>query len=182
MGPPRTSLWLWGVVAVLACKADGRTTLPRVADDIAEIEARLQSNEDELVSAGIMVAQVDPADTGPSTTQDQPPAPSPVEEEAVYERDDDAGAPALSSSRRTKAKAARPDYRERRLRKRRAEKDDAEQCKRICDLAEATCALADRICDLAAHHPDELRYEQACNRAETQCELASEACTACVAG
>ena len=183
MGPPRTPPWIWGVVALMACKAPAGSAPPQVADDIAEIEARLQSNEDELVAEGVMVAQAAPVDTGRSATYDQPPPPAtePTEEpEAEYDREEAADEARTVSVRRAKKKSSRSDYRERWLRKRRDKKEDAEQCKRICDLAEATCGLADRICDLASRHPDELRYERACTRAETQCELASEACTVCV--
>jgi hypothetical protein len=172
--------------AVAACKAAGPSTPPAVTDDIAEIEARLQVNEDELMAEGIMVAQAAPSAAGDENDyappiSDQEPVPTAPEADEEREEPANASADSREVTRQVKRKRdSRSAYRQRWLGKRRLAKDDAEQCKRICDLAEATCALADRICELAERHPDELRYEQACERAEDQCELASEACTACV--
>jgi hypothetical protein len=59
--------------------------------------------------------------------------------------------------------------------------DPAAQCGRICDLAEATCELHEKICTLADEHEGEQRYVAACTRADDDCRRASEACRACSA-
>lgn len=53
------------------------------------------------------------------------------------------------------------------------------RCETICDLATSICDLRDNICALAPRHPDEPRYQLACDRAGQDCSLASEACHAC---
>ena len=52
-------------------------------------------------------------------------------------------------------------------------------CQRVCDLAQAMCALESRICDMAGRHEDEPRYATACDRAAGHCQVASEACSGC---
>jgi hypothetical protein len=54
-----------------------------------------------------------------------------------------------------------------------------DRCQRICDLAHATCGLADRICELAGRHQGEARYEATCDRAEEDCRVATGACRTC---
>jgi hypothetical protein len=61
----------------------------------------------------------------------------------------------------------------------RSRRDADTRCERLCRLAEATCELETQICELAARHPGEPRYEQACLRAEQQCIAASDACQRC---
>jgi len=56
---------------------------------------------------------------------------------------------------------------------------DLNHCSELCDLAHSTCELEAKICDLAARHPGEPRYDAVCRRADEDCRLASEACTLC---
>ena len=62
-----------------------------------------------------------------------------------------------------------------------ADNDEREpgRCAELCDLASSTCELEAKICDLAARHPGEPRYEAVCQRADDDCRLASEACYLC---
>jgi hypothetical protein len=53
------------------------------------------------------------------------------------------------------------------------------RCERICELATNICELRDHICDLGSEHPNDLRYQRACERATLDCEGASEACEGC---
>jgi hypothetical protein len=61
-------------------------------------------------------------------------------------------------------------------------KTEADRCARICDLAEAICAIETNVCRLASEHPGDARYADVCARAETDCELASSACKECSDG
>lgn len=61
-------------------------------------------------------------------------------------------------------------------------KTEADRCGRICDLAEAICAIETNVCRLASEHPGDARYADVCARAEGDCELASSACKECSDG
>jgi hypothetical protein len=61
-------------------------------------------------------------------------------------------------------------------------KTEADRCARICDLAEAICAIETNVCRLASEHPGDARYADVCARAEGDCELASSACKECSDG
>lgn len=54
-----------------------------------------------------------------------------------------------------------------------------DRCMTVCELSAAICQLQDRICDLAPRHPDEPRYQAACQRAARDCETSREACHGC---
>lgn len=54
-----------------------------------------------------------------------------------------------------------------------------DRCTTVCELSAAICGLQDRICDLAPRHPNEPRYQAACQRAARDCETSQEACHAC---
>jgi hypothetical protein len=189
---PRTAGLVAGLIAgtlLGACKPAARVASPTdeegpVLDDIADVEAALEDNADELAAEGIYVAR---ADAPPQAVQQRPPAPETEVSEptAVPEldasEDEDAAVEAGVSpdaSEKPRGKS-REDFWSRWLEKRGRKKNEAERCQRVCDLAEATCELADRICELAQRHPDEVRYEAACDRAGHQCRVAAEACTAC---
>lgn len=53
------------------------------------------------------------------------------------------------------------------------------RCAELCDLADSTCDLEGKICDLAARHPGEVRFAEVCRRADEDCRIAAEACTLC---
>lgn len=53
------------------------------------------------------------------------------------------------------------------------------RCETICDLSSSICQLRDNICALAPRHPDEPRYQAACQRATEDCTISTEACHAC---
>ncbi len=53
------------------------------------------------------------------------------------------------------------------------------RCAELCDLADSTCELEGKICDLAARHPGEARFAEVCRRADEDCRIAAEACTLC---
>jgi hypothetical protein len=65
--------------------------------------------------------------------------------------------------------------------KRAESKPDADRgrCAELCDLADSTCDLEGKICDLAARHPGDARYAEVCRRADEDCRVAAEACTLC---
>lgn len=186
--------WALGlaVLPLVACKPKTRADEP--GHDVrswtlAEIEAELSRNDQALAGEGIMVAMASPPAYGESpptiepelqpVTEDgepdsggaaaEPVAPQPtpmVEPTAAYEAE---SAPELTS--------AKPMSRRRMSS--RSRREATTRCERVCGLAEATCELETQICELAARHPDEPRYAQACARAEQQCLAASEACQRC---
>jgi hypothetical protein len=49
----------------------------------------------------------------------------------------------------------------------------------LCELADSTCELEGKICDLAARHQGDARYAEVCRRADEDCRIAAEACTLC---
>ncbi len=102
------------------------------------------------------------------------PAPEPESEPVVAAEED-----AASSDDKLDVGAARAPSPSKRKASERRTRGEQTRCERICDLAEATCTLSDRICELAAEHVDDVRYENACERATSQCEAASEACSMC---
>jgi hypothetical protein len=53
------------------------------------------------------------------------------------------------------------------------------RCAELCDLADSTCELEGKICDLAARHQGDVRYAEVCRRADEDCRIAAEACTLC---
>lgn len=53
------------------------------------------------------------------------------------------------------------------------------RCMTVCDLSTSICQLQDRICDLAPRHPNEPRYQAACERAARDCQSSQEACHDC---
>lgn len=53
------------------------------------------------------------------------------------------------------------------------------RCAELCELADSTCDLEAKICDLAARHQGDARYAEVCRRADEDCRIAAEACTVC---
>jgi len=53
------------------------------------------------------------------------------------------------------------------------------RCEQVCDIAAAICGLEQQICGLVPRHPDDVRYQAACERAAGDCRFATEACHAC---
>lgn len=175
---------------------------------IAEIESELARNDQELAGEGIVIAMATPP-AAPTSVPDpviNEPATEQVGEEAGTEPEpagDDDGAIAPEPAARPTEPPPEPSMEpsaayesealmtespsltgaERREGRRRlssrSRRDVDTRCERVCRLAEATCELETQICELAARHPDEPRYAQACMRAEQQCEAASRACETC---
>ncbi|MEM6292632.1 MAG: hypothetical protein AAGA54_15275 [Myxococcota bacterium] len=201
--PLRPVLAIAGLACALTgCKSDAKSAPPMAPlDDLAAIESELDVNASRLESQGIRVAQA----TAPAV-EPRPPelkldddGDGDDAEDAVAEESgrDYAGAVApvpppsapadettISSaeSERIEADEAAPRSRQRekkRSSRRRERRSATSRCDRICDLAESTCELSDRICALANEHVDDVRYAEACTRAEAQCEAAAEACSAC---
>lgn len=56
---------------------------------------------------------------------------------------------------------------------------EVDRCGELCELADATCDLEVKICDLATRHTSEPRYAEVCRRAGDDCRLAADACTRC---
>jgi hypothetical protein len=84
-----------------------------------------------------------------------------------------ASTPAPSSAPRTDAAADSSTRTEARVEEGRG------RCAELCDLADSTCDLEGKICDLAARHPGEARFAEVCRRADEDCRIAAEACTLC---
>jgi hypothetical protein len=110
--------------------------------------------------------------------QASPPEPEPMpttaarpESQPVYGAEELTSVAPDSAAERRRANKRRLSTRSRR--------EASTRCERLCGLAEATCELETQICELAASHPGESRYQQACLRAEQQCIAASEACQRC---
>lgn len=118
--------------------------------DIDAIEARLAAHEAQLRAHG-----VSPSRQTAEGAADRQKAES--ADEARYAGEPTATAPAAASG------GAGPTHR----------------CETICDLSTAICQLRDNICALAPRHPDEPRYQVACQRAAEDCTIATEACHAC---
>ena len=58
-------------------------------------------------------------------------------------------------------------------------KPSSRRCEQVCDIAAAICGLEQQICGLVPRHPDDVRYQAACERAAGDCRFATEACHAC---
>lgn len=175
---------------------------------IAEIESELARTDQELAGEGIVVAMATPpvAPTNvPGPAVEEPAAEEAGTEPEPAGDDDGAGAsppePTAKPSEPQPMPTVAPtsayeseglasespslgsssvERREGRRRlSSRSRRDADTRCERVCRLAEATCELETQICELAARHPDEPRYAQACARAEQQCDAASRACQSC---
>lgn len=109
------------------------------------------------VSGDVMAPESEPA-----------PEAFPAAEERAVERDEAEYAP------RSEGRARRSN------RQKRSSREQApDRCEMICDLAAATCDLEAKICALASEHPEDARYQNACERANRDCDLAQEACLEC---
>lgn len=60
-----------------------------------------------------------------------------------------------------------------------APSEAAARCERIRSLAHEICTLRDRMCTLAAEHPGQSRYVNACTRAGETCQQARQAADRC---
>jgi hypothetical protein len=176
---------------------------------IAEIEAELARTDQELAGEGIMIAMATPMVAPPNVpgpAVEEPAAEEPVADEPGTEPEGDDDGSGVSDPPEPTAHPSEPmpttaptsvyegellgaespsvdssvQRREGRQRaSSRSRRDTDTRCERVCRLAEATCELETQICELAARHPDEPRYAQACARADQQCEAASQACQRC---
>lgn len=155
-----------------AAAAEGEAAMAG-ADDFARPEATLEDYvaelagyEEALRSEGVMIADattLDAGDVGGAAATE--PMQQPAEEKAKAGE-----APAADAAPAPPTRAAA---------KRRSRGPAKDRCERICTIAEATCGLSDRICELAQRHPGDERYRNACARAEQDCEVASHACRDC---
>ena len=125
---------------------------------IDDYERMLAQNEADLRTQGVSMpgpvggVTLDPNDAAEAEE-------APAEEEAVAGLDEvDEAAPAAQK---------------------RGVLEGRERCEMICDLAGMTCELEAKICRLAADHPGEARYENACARATADCDVAEAACREC---
>jgi len=119
--------------------------------DIDALEARLTAHEAQLRSYGVA-----PSRRAAEGAEDRQKAAESADE-ARYSGEPTATAPAAAGG------GAGPTHR----------------CETICGLSSSICQLRDNICALAPRHPDEPRYEAACQRATEDCTIATEACHAC---
>lgn len=131
------------------------------AGDIDALEAELAAREDELRALGAgpsggaeALARRDAQATAEGDDAEAKPADAPTASGRA--------APTMGRSAATK-RSEQPDSR----------------CERVCEITAAICQLRDNICGLAPSHPDEPRYQRACDRATVDCTTATEACDAC---
>jgi hypothetical protein len=182
-------------VAAQACKTKEKAEAPgQVQDDIATIDALLAERDRVLQDEGIVVAYrqptletpIEPAPDGEEI--EAPPEPEPDREVTPAEPiAPEADAPQLSPAKPStdvydgvqhkRLERRRTGGRERR----KIAREDRSRCERVCELADTTCGLHERVCSLAEDHPDDARYEAACRRAEDQCDAARRHCESCAA-
>lgn len=159
-------------LAACASRSAERTMAPAEAEadvagpaEIDALEAELAAREDQLRALGA-------APQGGSDDAIARDAPSPaggdratakVASKAVEARPEAEGAAAPMESSAAPARLSASSGR----------------CVQVCDLTAAICELRDNICRLAPSHPDEPRYQRACDRATVDCTTATEACDAC---
>lgn len=159
-----TKVWVvacFGLAILSGCakQAPATTAVPGPDASIEDFEQALESNQERLRREGIAVAPA-PDMAGAAEADED----ATVLEAEAPEPEYAAGAPGrdmVQQETRNERRAAR------------------DRCDRICDLAEATCQLQARICEMAERHAGEERYESACQRANDQCSLASNACSSC---
>jgi len=147
-----------------------------VADDIAAVERELDARELELTDLGIALPL---AELESPVTEDEDAADEAPEHTAPSEPSssaDGAAPSAPSESTQAESTQAGRSPTTKRVQARSAARS---RCERICDLAQATCELSERVCALAAQHADDPRYRDACARADDQCQASSGACAAC---
>ncbi len=172
------------LLAALGCRPRPAASNVALADDIDAIEQALAERGAQLESEGIVVAYRDggdaekdkaAVDAAPTTVA--PPVAGPTDDTAGAEATEEA--PSIPDSTQPspvqKRASQAPFERDRLTRSSEAE----HRCERICDLAQSTCALGDRICTLAARHFGDPRYALACGRAQAQCTAAREHCDGC---
>lgn len=173
--PPWPSLGHLGLlVCVLCAGCRGPSASVRVADDPQEIDAALQANARRLADAGIVVEP-----SAPETTPTEPPSADALDEQAPVEQESSEepmepsrpSEEAAPQSARPRPESTSVDVEAKRERRR---GDD--RTRTLCDLADATCELAARICSLRDRHPGDPRYQSACERGNAQCEAATDAC------
>jgi hypothetical protein len=160
-------------------------------DELASIRAELDRYEAQLWQVGVPVGayarrpELEDAADRPGDVASEP---SPAKEES---KKPSRSRPAAKSTGRTsgakagkKKKKARGGLDYSRTDEGLAKNVDgsAERCETVCELASAICELETRICDMAPRHPEDPRYQAACERATDDCRTASEACQQCSSG
>lgn len=138
-------------------------------DDIDRIEQELASREAQLRAIGI---------ARPAPLEARAPA-----SEAAEVAGAGGGGDAAEAPRRDQEKSAAADMAPTQAAPASASGGPSPRrtsyCETICDLSASICQLQDHICGLAPRHPDEPRYQAACERAAVDCQLSTEACHAC---
>lgn len=156
---------VFALVLVAGCKSKGADAVTAAespsevpADlSIDDYERMLAQNEADLRTVGVAMpgpmggAVVDTAD-------------------AAEEDEEEAAGDAVAGLDEADASPAAP---------KRGAFEGRDRCEMICELAGMTCELEAKICRLAADHPGEPRYENACARATADCDVAEAACRAC---
>lgn len=131
-------------------------------DDIAGLEQQLAAREGQLRSAGIAVpdarqlakkeALAGSEDAAGPATPTSPPQPT--------------TAPVAAADAPTDMSPAKPEA-------------QGGRCMQVCEISAAICSLQDQICGLLPRHPDDPRYQSACERATADCQISTEACYGC---
>jgi hypothetical protein len=130
-------------------------------------DAVSEQGEAEGPVVGGAVTAEEPTPEARPEAQTAQPAPFPAAEESVEREEADyAAAPEGRARRSNRAKRG-------------VREQTPDRCEMICDLAAATCDLEAKICALASEHPEDARYQDACERANRDCDIAQEACLEC---
>jgi len=147
-------------------KSRAETTSPGVmmdaGDELGALEQQLARREAQLQAVG-SAAKATSATSGPGEVETKPEAQTPS-----------------TAPPRPVQTAPQPDMAGARI-----ERSDAEdmptggRCEQVCEIAAAICTLEGQICGLVPRHPDDPRYQAACERAAGDCRFATEACDAC---
>jgi hypothetical protein len=158
--------------------------LAELEDDLAAYEQQLARNESRLRAFGVVVAQAEPSPERPADAatkldarfaEPPPPRPSAPPSPVRSER----AKKTAASPKAGGAAAARPTPSPTADEELRADPRGEDRCAELCGLAESTCDLESKICDLAERHPGDPRYVRLCQRAGEDCRLAADACTRC---
>ena len=140
-----------------------------------------QSTETKVPDTEADAIEDDP-DAGGEGDIEVPPEPEPSPEAPLVgeaDEDDYVNAPSADAPRSSRSRRRYRRQRAERVTDRKKRKETRTRCERVCDLADATCQLQERICGLADQHVTDVRYEEACARAELQGDAADRECQLC---
>jgi hypothetical protein len=178
------SAWLAAALALSACgKKAAELTAPEAAggegasDDIGALERELDLRERQLASLGAAPARAEENLAGGGGQGVGQVAKSTDYRQQADEEKGKKRAAGADSAGEPEAQAAPSTAPPEPTAPRRDAPQD--RCTTVCELSAAICQLEDRICGLAPRHPDEPRYQAACERATRDCQSSQEACHAC---